>query len=117
MKSENMRHSLLPFHVPAWIVRGSHHALCPVKALLQYLESTRGASSEFLFVNSANYTKPLSATSIASILIKVIQEADPDTSPKAHEARAFASTLAFLRSHSLEQVREGGQWKSYSGFS
>ena len=63
-----------------------------------------------------NSTAPLSSVNIASTLVSLIKEADPDSAPKAHEARAYASTLAFLHSHTLDTVREGGQWEFNTAF-
>ena len=55
---------------------------------------------------------PLSARRIAVLLRAVIEEGDPGHSPRVHDVRGMAASLAFLRTHSLDRVKEGGQWST-----
>ena len=60
--------------------------------------------------------RPLLTRAIATRIRHVIEEADPGKAPHTHDLRGLAASLAFLRTHSLSRVLEGGQWKSASSF-
>ena len=59
---------------------------------------------------------PLSARRIADLLRAVIEEGDSGHSHRAHDVRGRAASLAFLLTHSLDRVKEGGQWGTASCF-
>ena len=46
-KNERVGHRLGPVRVPAWLVEGVHHALCPVAALRRYLALFPGVHERF----------------------------------------------------------------------
>ena len=114
-KNEHAGHVLGPVVVPAWFVEGAPHRLCPVAALRKYLSSTPADPSSLLWLWPDSLA-PLKTSHVASVICKVIEQADPGRSPTAHQVRGFASTLAFLRSCSVERVRRAGQWSSCSSF-
>ena len=72
-------------------------------------------SKDHLFYASRS-VMPLTARSLARLLCKVIELADPGHSPRAHSIRGLAASLAFLRTHSVERVRDLGGWASTSSF-
>ncbi|KAK4306425.1 hypothetical protein Pmani_021755 [Petrolisthes manimaculis] len=51
------------------------------------------------------------------MLCKIISLADPGHEPKAHSIRGLAASLAFLRTHSTEEVQSLGGWRSTTSFS
>ena len=73
------------------------------------------ADSQVLFRDAAT-NRPLTSRGIADRLRGVIEAADPGHAPRAHDVRGVAASLAFLRTHSLDKVREGGQWSTASCF-
>ncbi|KAK3874273.1 hypothetical protein Pcinc_020774 [Petrolisthes cinctipes] len=114
-KNEREGHSLLPFTIPAWFEEGLYHPLCPVAALRSYLHSTKAAPRDNLFVWPHSLSK-CSRVHIAQELCRVIESADPGKCPKGHDVCKMAASLPFLRSHSLDTTRQGGQWSSASTF-
>ncbi|KAK3885786.1 hypothetical protein Pcinc_010021 [Petrolisthes cinctipes] len=114
-KNEREGHSLLPFTIPAWFEEGLYHPLCPVAALRSYLHSTKAAPWDNLFVWPHSLSK-CSRVHIAQELCRVIESADPGKCPKGHDVCKMAASLPFLRSHSLDTTRQGGQWSSASTF-
>ena len=56
--------------------------------------------------------RPLTATKMATVIVKILLLADPLSNPRAHLVRKFSSSLAFFRSFDVEAVREAGQWSS-----
>ena len=70
---------------------------------------------QVLFKN-ATTGRPLSTKGIADNIRGVIEPIDPGHAPRALDVRGVAASLAFIRSHSLEKVREGGQWSTASCF-
>lgn len=114
-KNERDGHCLLPIIVPAWWDGDSPHALCPVSALRRYLLATARSRSSHLFVWPATL-QPCSRVHIARVLCDTVEAADPGKCPRGHDVRRCASTLHFLRSHSLEATRKAGQWSSVLTF-
>ena len=113
-KNERDRHRLAPGFVRAWSGGGIPHALCPVAALRAYLRVV-GGPSDALWVFPSSGT-PLRADAVSRVLTKVIVEADPGASPRAHQIRSYSSSLAFFRTFDLEGVAAAGQWASPSVF-
>ena len=57
-----------------------------------------------------------SKVQLAKVICRVIESADPGKKPTVHQVRGYASTLAYLRTHNTESVREAGQWASSHSF-
>lgn len=114
-KNERLDHRLQPVVIPAWNQRHGPHPLCPVSALKEYMSSSTAVDRHHLFCDPSSGL-PLSSRKIADLLRAVIEEGDPGRAPRAHDVRSVAASLAFLRTHSLERVREGGQWSTASCF-
>ena len=114
-KNEREDHLLQPVVIPAWMDGRFHHSLCPVQALESYLSSSPSQELRHLF-RFPDSARPLSVRQIAATLKDVIDLADPGHLPRAHDIRGVAASLAFLRTHSLNQVRQGGQWSTASAF-
>ncbi|MPC61013.1 hypothetical protein E2C01_055075 [Portunus trituberculatus] len=94
-KNEREDHRLQPLLVPAWFSQGAHHPLCPVSALKSYLDASPDSPPQALFTLEEG--KQLSSRRISSLLRDVIEEADPDKAPRAHDIRGAAFSLAFMR--------------------
>ena len=114
-KNEQADDLIGPLRIPSFLRDGGPHPLCPVRAFKDYIECTEGASKDHLFYNSRS-GKPLHPRSIARLLCRVIETADPGHSPKAHSIRGLAASLAFIRTHSVERVQDLGGWASASSF-
>ena len=100
--------------------------LCPVRALkyyLQRLSNIRGSHNN-LFCSVANPSRPLSKNAIAYFLKTVIKEAHEAFNEidenilkvKAHEIRAMATTLAFKKNISLDNIIQAANWRTASVF-
>ncbi|KAK3883152.1 hypothetical protein Pcinc_012511 [Petrolisthes cinctipes] len=114
-KNEQADDKIGPLAVPSFLRDGNFHPLCPVHAFVAYVEATRGASPDHLFYNSRS-GNPLFPRSIARLLCRVIENGDSGHAPRAHSVRGVAASLAFLRTHSVERVRDLGGWASTSSF-
>ena len=100
--------------------------LCPVRALKRYLKFTRTLRSPTqrkLFIShNPSCSKDLSKASVARWLRLTISKAYTSSktehmlSPRAHEIRAWASTLAFRFSLKLEDVLKAAYWRSKNTF-
>ena len=100
--------------------------LCPVRSLKRYLKFTRSFRSPCqrkLFIScNPGYAKDISKASLGRWLRLVIAKAYSSSStetilsPRAHEIRAWASTLAFKTSRRLEDVLSTAYWKSKNSF-
>ena len=113
-KNERVGHRLGPVRVPAWLVEGVHHALCPVAALRRYLSLSPG-DHERLWVFPGSL-RICNAWDLSKVICGVIKEAVPGSSPRANQVRSCASSLVFLRSFDLSVVLESGQWASIRSF-
>ena len=114
-KNEREGHRMSPVLVPAWMTPSGHHPLCPVAALRTYVSTTSAFSGAELWANPTSL-KALKTVGLATALVNLISSADPESKPKAHQVRKYASSLAFFRSFDVEQVRRAGQWSSSASF-
>ena len=114
-KNEREGHTLSPIVIQAWMEQNTHHPLCPVGVLRQYVRATSTQAPTRLFVWPDTF-KPLSRLHISKILCGVIEKADPGKAPKGHDVRAMSATMAFLRHYSVDRVRQDGQWASDRSF-
>ena len=114
-KNERADHRMSPVVVPAWMVSDAHHPLCPVAALRAYISASSSTSAPDLWVDPQSL-RCLKTTDLAAKLVQLISAADPQSEPKAHQVRKYASSLAFFRSFDVDQVRRAGQWSSSASF-
>lgn len=102
------------------------HCLCPVRSLKRYRKFTRtlrSPSQRKLFISmNPSYSKDLSKASVARWLRMVIVRAYSSTpsdsllSPRAHETRAWSTSLAFKETHKLEDILKAAYWRSRNSF-
>lgn len=114
-KNERADDMIGPLRIPSFLEGGHPHPLCPVRAFKDYVERTEGVSEDHLFYNSKT-RNPLTSRSLARLLCRIIEEADPGHAPHAHNIRGLAASLAFLRTHSVERVQDLGGWASATSF-
>ena len=91
------------------------NTLCPVKALWDFLGDNWDANSGPVFVKGSD-RKPCTRLQLAHLLCQVINEADPGKSTMGNHVRKMSATLAFLRTYSVTQTRDSGQWSSAQTF-
>lgn len=115
-KNEREGHRITPFSIPAWIVDGVSHPLCPVSALKAYLEATPQASLDRLFVWPTSL-QVCSKQNLSTVICKVIDTADPGHRPVLRDIRHVGVILEFLRHHSVGRAVRAGQWSSSHSFS
>ena len=114
-KNERADAMIGPVRIPSFLEGGRPHPLCPVRAFQDYVGRTEGVSEDHLFYNSTS-RNPLTPRSVARLLCRVIENADPGHAPHAHSIRGLAASLAFLRTHSIERVQDLGGWASAESF-
>lgn len=87
-----------------------HSAVCPVRALLAYVERTGGWDGRrALFVRRSGTRAPLSAQAISKDAAKLMQSAGVDmTVARAHDVRATAFSAAANRAVPIEVVLRQG---------
>lgn len=103
-KNEREEHRLQPALIPEWIKFGQYRRLCLVYALHTYMVLMSKAHPNHLWVWSDSL-KWCDACHIILILKWMIEAADLDKLLKAQEVHYVAATLAFLRTHSLDEVQ------------
>jgi hypothetical protein len=106
-------------------------ALCPVRVLQAYngrATSIRllAKASKFFVAMKPGFSGDISANTISRWLVKAIttayeavgQQSDLQRMHKvrAHDVRAMAASLAFMRSVSLEDIFQATQWRCHSTF-
>ena len=92
----------------------SDPALCPVRWLRRYVERFHKVSGS-LFTNTRSGAA-LSAASIASLLCRTIDRADPGTLPRSHDIRRKATSLAWVWGVPPLEICRRGFWASSSAF-
>ena len=88
--------------------------LCPVESIKEYLNTSSNQSGT-LFKNTRSGAD-LKASAISFILVKLIKEAMPLAFPHSHDIRKVASSLAWVRGVSPEEIAKRGFWASSSTF-
>ena len=111
-KNERNNHILAPIEIPAWFDGEEPHPLCPVLALGNYMRTAPADASDPLWWIWPDSMKSCSRAHVTKIICQVIECSDPGRAPKAYQVRAYAGSVAFLRSFDLELVTEAGQWAS-----
>ena len=98
--------------------------LCPVRALKFYLDRTKAVRTQThrrLFISyNLDYTSDISLQTLSRWLREVIKQAYLSSAitvtPRVHEIRAWAASLAFKHSVPLTTILEAAFWKSESTF-
>ena len=117
-------------YIPPLVVEGSDssadRSLCPVRVLKRYRQATRslrGKRRKFLLSYNTSYLKDISVATISRWIREVIKEAYAaegrvlsDHNPRAHEVRAWATSLALAHSCALEDILQAAFWRSSSAF-
>ena len=111
-KNENPQMRRGPIRIRAL---GQSHPLCPVRALKLYLERTAQVKDGQLFVHHVSQ-KPLTNKGISSAVISLIKLANPETFPKFHDIRKYATTIAFLNEATFLDITEYTGWSSIRVF-
>ena len=91
----------------------SEPTLCPVESVRKYLDRTRGCSGA-LFRNATSGA-PITLFQTRSALVDLIFASQPerfsDAMPRAHQIRAYASSLAFYHSMSFADISTFTGWE------
>ena len=102
-------------------------ALCPVRALKEYLKRTQDTRSTchhlFISTNTRN-PRSISKNTLSFWIRKVIKKAYSKVSSDQasfhkitpHELRAMGTSLAFARNASISQVMDAASWRCHSTF-
>lgn len=106
-KNERADDMIGSLRIPSFLEGDHPHPLCPVHEFKDYVGRTEGVSEDHLFYNSKS-RNPLTPRSLARLLCRIIEEADPGNAPHAHNINGLAASLAFLRTHSVERVQDLG---------
>ena len=90
-------------------------ALCPVKALKEYLADTSDSLESGLFLHPSS-GKTLNAGRLAYFLAKAIDWLVPEALGKAHDTRKLSTSKAFCAGISAHQLVSAGSWRSTNTF-
>lgn len=101
--------------------------LCPIRALKVYLQITkakRGMKRKLFIAHKANFAGEIHANTISGWLRKVITLAHEDVPEetrtrlriKAHSIRSVASSWAFQKNVSLQNIMDACSWSSHNTF-
>ena len=115
LKNESPKFRRTPVTIQAFIKRdGSHHPLCPVLALNQYLKDTRRFDDRhYLFLNPDSGTR-CDRGRVRWLMRKHIRLTQPEAYTKFHDLRKFSCWKAFWSKMSLGNIRNVGFWHSNS---
>ena len=115
LKNEAPKFRRKPVRIQAFIRRdGSHHPLCPVWALKQYLNETqRFADRRYLFLNPISGAK-CDKGRVRYLMRKLISLTQPGVYSRFHDLRKFSCWKAFWSNMSPGNIRNVGFWKSNS---
>ena len=89
--------------------------LCPVLTLKSYLDRTSNVKTGGLFIDHKKQTA-LSITQIRKRMLSLIRAANPDSFPKVHDIRKYATTLAFLNDAQFHELSAFTGWSSIRVF-
>ena len=71
---------------------GQVSQICPVSAIKEYLDITKGKTVGSLFLNPKN-GEAISLSLLRHHICSLITEADPDTRAKVHDIRKYAASI------------------------
>jgi hypothetical protein len=101
--------------------------LCPHRALKWYLEKSKTSRStqRRLFISFSKPGKEIAAPTLSRWIVKAVTIAMElngqlpcnENTPRAHEVRAIATSLAIMRSVSMENIMRAAFWRNESTFS
>jgi integrase len=101
--------------------------LCPHRALKWYLEKSKSlrSSQRRLFISFSKSGKEIAAPTLSRWIVKAVTIAMIQNgqllciknTPRAHEVRAIATSLAIIRSVSMENILRAAFWRNESTFS
>ena len=94
---------------------GGPHPLCPVGFLDRFLKATGGSRSSKLFIHP-HTLEDLSVNKLRLYICKFIRMADPTSFPRSHDLRKMATSFAFFRSLSTEEICNVVGWSSIRVF-
>ena len=115
-KNENPRCRKDPIFIPRLNDEaGGPHPLCPVFHIEKFVKTTIKSKSVKLFVDPVTL-EDLSTHKVRLWICKFIKWGDPGSFPCSHDLRKVSSTLAFLRSMSLEEICNVTGWSSVRVF-
>ena len=68
------------------------------------------------FIRHPKSGKPLYKSALNTSICRLIKAANPDSAPKSHDMRKYASTLAFFAGSTMDQVVVYTGWKPVQVF-
>ena len=89
-------------------------SICPVRNLISYLGLSTPKDGA-LFCNSRT-DKALHKSSVSKLLCEIINEADPNHLPKAHDVRRMSVSIAWTRGLSPTEITKRAFWRSSNVF-
>ena len=100
-----------PLVLRAYLNRdGSHHTLCPVAALRNFINVTDKFKSRFLFVNPLTGAR-CNKGHISYHFKRLVSLAQPGVYARFQDLRKMASWKAFFNNMSIPSIRNRGFWK------
>ena len=115
-KNQTASHTPSALHITALQDHdGSPHIHCPVEALSSYLQNTSDYNGNKIFINPKS-GKALNAGRISFYICQLINIADPGKLPKGHDLRKVATSIAWTRGLSLDQITKHAFWKNPTVF-
>ncbi len=103
-----------------------NRTLCPHRALKWYLEKSKHhrSAQRRLFISFSKPGKEISAPTLSRWIVKAVTIAMElngklpcnENTPRAHEVRAIATSLAITRSISMENILRAAFWRNESTF-
>jgi integrase len=104
-----------------------NRTLCPHRALKWYLEKSKASrsSQRRLFISFSKPDKEIAASTLSRWIVKAVTMAMElngklsciKNTPRAHEVRAIATSIALSRSVSMENILRAAFWRNESTFS
>ena len=115
-KNERPSNRRDPIFIPVLCLGdGVHHRLCPVALLRRYLLATSSTTSEKLFVDPERLSD-LSVHKVRLLMCQLVRLADRGSFPRSHDLRKMASSFAFFRTMSTEEICHITGWSSFRVF-
>jgi len=105
----------------------THRRVCPVRALRWYLHKSKDlrTNQRRVFISFSKVGKEIAQATLSRWIVKAISVSLKENgnlpcnraTPRAHEVRAVATSLALLRSVSMENILRAAFWRNESTFS
>ena len=105
----------------------THRRVCPVRALRWYLHKSKDlrTNQRRVFISFSKVGKEIAQATLSRWIVKAISISLKENgnlpcnraTPRAHEVRAVATSLALLRSVSMENILRAAFWRNESTFS